>query len=124
MPPKVPKKQRNQAEQEGRILLALKCIQNKEITNIHEVTHIYNVPKTTLLHCLNGCVYRPEKRANNHKLTDNEEESLVQWILSMEQHGAPPQPAHIHDMANILLLRCGSTNIQTVGINWVSTFIK
>ena len=27
-------------------------------------------------------------------------------------------------MANILLLRCGSTNIQTVGINWVSTFIK
>ena len=84
MPPKLPKKQRNQAEQEGRILLALKCIQNKEITNIHEVTRIYNVPKTTLLRRLNGCVYRPEKRANNHKLTDNEEESLVQWILSME----------------------------------------
>ena len=90
MPPKLPKKQRNQAEQEGRILLALKCIQNKEITNIHEVTHVYNVPKTTLLYHLNGCVYRPEKRANNHKLTDNEEESLVQWILSMERRGAPP----------------------------------
>lgn len=90
MPPKLPKKQRNQAEQEGRILLALKCIQNKEITNIREVTRIYNVPKTTLLRRLNGCVYRPEKRANNHKLTDNEEESLVQWILSMERRGAPP----------------------------------
>ena len=34
-----------------------------------------------------------------------------------------PRPAHIHDMANILLSRRGSTNIQTVGINWVSTFI-
>ena len=124
MPPKAHQISRNSAEQDGWILLAIKSIQNEEITNIREAARVYNVPWTTLQHRLNGSVFKAEKRANNHKLTQNEEESLVQWILSMNQCGAAPRPAHIHDMANILLSKCGSTNIQTVGVNWVSTFIK
>ena len=52
--------------------------------------HDFQVPYTTLQNCLEGKSNQPEKHANNHKLTENEEESLLQWILSINQHGAAP----------------------------------
>ncbi|OOO08734.1 Isopropylmalate dehydrogenase-like domain [Aspergillus oryzae] len=42
-----------------------------------------------------------------------------------DQRGAPPRPAHVREMANILLLKRGfSDTPTTVGENWVYTFIK
>ena len=35
-----------------------------------------------------------------------------------------PRPATVQEMANFLLLKCGSTLIQTVGKNWISNFVK
>jgi hypothetical protein len=57
--------------------------------------------------------------APTHKLTQNEEESLTQWILSMDRHAAAPRPSHVQDMVNILLSNRGSTSILPVGKNWV-----
>ncbi|ODM16858.1 hypothetical protein SI65_07823 [Aspergillus cristatus] len=42
----------------------------------------------------------------------------------MDRRGAAPRPAHIQDMANILLSKRGDTSIKTVGVNWVYNFIK
>jgi hypothetical protein len=53
-----------------------------------------------------------------------DQESLVRWILSLDQRGAAPRPAHIREMANILLSERGSPNPQTVGINCLYNFIK
>jgi len=45
--------------------------------------------------------------------------------LSLDQHGAAPQPASIQDMANILLSERSPSNIQChVGNDWVYNFIK
>ena len=41
----------------------------------------------------------------------------------MDTHGAPPRPSHIQDMVNILLSNRGSSNIQSIGKNWVYNFI-
>ena len=82
------------------------------------------MPRTTLQRRLNGHAFRAEQRANSHKLTRNEEESLVQRIISMDQRGAAPRPFHVRDMANVLLSKHGSMDIQSVGINWASNFIK
>ena len=120
----MPPKRQKSLEQEGRILLAISSIQKKEISNIREAACPYNVPRTTLQRRLNGDTFRIEQRANNHKMNQNEEESLVQWILSMDRRGAAPRPAHVRDMANILLSKRGDTNIQTVGVNWATNFIK
>jgi hypothetical protein len=49
---------------------------------------------------------KAEKRANGHKLTEFEEESLVQWILDLDKRGLPPRPSMVRDMANILLSQC------------------
>jgi hypothetical protein len=57
-------------------------------------------------------------------MTQNEEESLIKWILSMDQRGATPRPSRVQEMANILLAQRGSTAIETVGEKWVHNFIN
>ena len=120
----MPPKSRNSIEQEGRVLLAISAIKKDEVHNIREAARVYNVPRTTLQRRLNGHTFRPEQRANSHKLTPNEEESLVRWILSLDQRGAAPRPAHIQEMADILLSKRGDPTITTVGDKWVYNFVK
>lgn len=64
-------------EQEGQILLTISNFQNNKIPTIAEVTRIYNIPYTTLQDQLKSIKYKDEKRANNHKLTQSKEESLI-----------------------------------------------
>ena len=93
------------------------------MVQVRQAARVYAVPESTLRDRLHSS-FCAEKRANNHKLTRNEKESLVRWIFSMDRYGAAPRPAHIEEMANILLSKRGSANIQTVGVNWVYNFIR
>lgn len=86
-------------------------------------------PETTLRDRQRGRKFSADIRANSHKLTENEEISLVQWILSMDgrgadDRGAAPRPSVVANMANLLLAKRGETPIQTVGVNWTTSFIK
>jgi hypothetical protein len=78
MPPKSHQTSGNLVEQEGRIQLAISTLKNKEISNIHRAAEIFNVPRSTLHDQLNGIQYRIEKRANGHRLSPTQEESLVE----------------------------------------------
>ena len=124
MPPIRTRTSRNSIEQEGRLLLAISAIQKKEIAAIREAARQYNVPESTLRTRLRGTTNRAETRANNHKLTKTEEESLIQWILSMDQRGGAPRPTTVREMANLLLKARETTPVQTVGEKWVYNFIK
>ena len=42
----------------------------------------------------------------------------------MDLRGNPPRPSLVKDMANLLLASRGTTSPPTIGINWVSNFIK
>ena len=95
MPPIRSRSSRNSIEQEGRILLAIQAINKQEITSVQEAANQFNVPRTTLRRRLAGCTNRHESRANSHKLTQIEEESLLKWILSMDSRGAAPRPATV-----------------------------
>jgi hypothetical protein len=114
----------NRTEQEGRILLAIQAIKNQEIRAIREAARIFEVPETSLRRRLNGSTNRAETRANSHKLTQIEEESLQKWILSMDSRGAPPRPSSVREMANLLLAARRSTTVLSVGENWVTNFVK
>jgi len=124
MPRKRTQSSRNSLEQEGRVLLAIEAIHKKEIKAVREAARRFDVPETTLRRRLTGRTIRSETRANSHKLIQLEKESLVQWILSIDQHGAAPRPSHVREMANILLAKRGSLPIQTVGEKWVYNFIQ
>ena len=124
MPPKKRQISNNSIEKEGRVLLAISAIEKQEIKSISEAARVFNVTHTTLRRRLNGMTSRSQIRANSHKMTQNEEESLVQWILSLDRRGAPPRPSNIREMANILLTERGTTPIQTIGEKWVYNLIK
>ena len=95
MPPNHARSSRNLVEQEGRILLAIQAIRRQEIPSIREAARRFNVPKSTLSTRLHGTINRSELRANNHKLTEIEEESLQRWILSLDDRGAAPRPTTV-----------------------------
>jgi ribosome biogenesis GTPase A len=80
MPPKRPRSALNSIEQEGRVLLAIKAIKNKELTSRRVAARRFGVPESTLRDRLTGQTFRAETRANGHKLTQNEEDSLEKWI--------------------------------------------
>jgi hypothetical protein len=124
MPPKARQNRQKSIEQEGRVQLAISALKKQQISNIREAARVYNIPRTTLQRRLNRITSRSETRANNQKLTQNKEESLVQWILSLDRRGAPPTPSDAREMANILLAGRGTAPIQSVGVNWVTKFIQ
>ncbi|OGE47182.1 hypothetical protein PENARI_c057G04216 [Penicillium arizonense] len=124
MPPIRTKSSRNLVEQEGRILLAIQAIQKQEIGAVRAAARVFDVPESTLRTRLKGSTNRAETRANGHKLTEIEEESLKKWILSMDSRGAPPRPSIVRRMANLLLAARGSTPTTSVGQNWVANFVK
>ena len=77
MPPIRTENSKKLVEQEGRLELAISAYKNKQILSIREAACLYNVPYPTLVHRLNGCTARVNLRANSHKLTETEEESLI-----------------------------------------------
>jgi hypothetical protein len=121
MPPIRNGNHKNPQEQEGRILLAISDLKNKRIPNIGQAAKIYNVPRTTLRDRLKGTQQRSQIRANSHKLTEYEEESLIKWILDLDKRGLPPRPSLVQDMANYLLLQHGN---QQIGKNWVYKLVQ
>lgn len=115
MPPNRAQTDRKSIKREGGLLLAIQVIKNKEISSLRSAA--FQVPRYILRRRLRGITNRIESRASGHKLTQVEEDLLKQWILSIDTHRAASRPSTVRGMANILLLKCGSISIQTVGLN-------
>jgi hypothetical protein len=106
------------ASKEGRMALAINAYKSGSFTSIHEAAVTYEVSYTTLRARLQGRVSRQEIRSANLKLTDTEEQTLVNWILSMDERGLPVRTASIRDIANLLLQKRTGTDAsstRTVG---------
>jgi hypothetical protein len=124
MPPIRSNFRQKSANQEGRILLALADIKHGRTKSLRAAAKLYEIPLITLHSRSHGQSSREDKRPPGHEMTQLEEDSLVEWILSMDSRGAAPRPATVGEMANILLAARGSYPPPTVGVNWPSNFIK
>jgi hypothetical protein len=124
MPPIRVGSSQDSVQQEERILLAIQALQKKEICSVAEAAYQFNVPRTTLRRRIAGATDRANTRANGHKMTQIEEESLKQRILSLDLRGSAPTQGHVREMANLLLAKRGSTPIQTVGEKWVYNYTQ
>jgi hypothetical protein len=96
MSPNRNRSSRNSIEQKGHILLAIQAIQKYEIPSVRETARRFNIPESTLRDRLHGRVNRAEARANGHKLTEIEEKTLLQWVLSMDTRGSAPRPSMVY----------------------------
>lgn len=117
MPPIRSQNSQKRVEQEGRLLIAIQAIQNQEISSVRKAAEVYDVPRTTLRTRLDGQYYRAETRANSHKLTIYEEETLYNWIVSLDKRGASPRPYIVREAANVILRARGSIPPTIVGKN-------
>ena len=124
MPPIRSRSSQNSIEQEGRILLAIQAFKNGDISLVREASRCFKVPETSLRRRLSGVQNRAISRANSHKLTEIEEESLEKWILSMDRRGGTPRPSIVREMANLLLEKRGTTPVPSVGENQITNYIK
>jgi hypothetical protein len=88
---------------EARVTLALKAIQINKNLSLRAAAKIYNVDHTTLSRRRAGRPTRHDIPANSRKLTDLEEETIVQYILELGARSFPPRLCSVEDMANQLL---------------------
>lgn len=109
---------------EGRLDLAVDAIYLKKITSVRQAARVYDVSRSTLSNHLQGVKSRVNTRANRCKLTLYEEETLKQWILSLDRRGASPRQPQVREIANILLADRGDSTPSTIGLNWVQNFVN
>jgi hypothetical protein len=91
------------ASKEGRMALAINSYKSGYFTSQRSAADTYDVSESTLRTRLKGRPSRQDYRSVNHKLTDTEELTLVNWILSIDERGLPVRTASIRDMAILLL---------------------
>jgi DDE superfamily endonuclease/Tc5 transposase DNA-binding domain/helix-turn-helix, Psq domain len=108
--------------QEGRITLAIEALNQGRCISVRAAAKLYDVARSTLQDRINKHPARRDSRPASCKLTEIEESTLVQWILSMDERGLPPRPDTVQQMANLLLQkRCQN---RTVGQRWVYNFVQ
>jgi hypothetical protein len=113
------------SQKQGRSLLAAQALQTKRIKSQRKAAQLYEVSRTTIQRRLQGIRPRDEIRPVNLKMRPVEEQSLVQWILNLDQHGFPPQIIDVRRMGDVLLAARGQDPPPPpLGQKWVSRFVK
>ena len=104
--------------------MALNNIKNDRIKSIYAAAKLYKILYTTLYTHFHGRVSCADIYPNGYKLTQFEENSFAEWIISIDIYGAASRSATVREMANILLAARGSYSLSTVEKNWLSIFIN
>jgi hypothetical protein len=102
MPPKRSESWLRSACQEGNSALANDDLENGPIKTLRAAAKLYEILLTTLHARADGRTSRVDKRPSGHKLTQFKEDSLTEWVISMDTRGVAPRPATVREMANIL----------------------
>jgi hypothetical protein len=107
---------------EARHDLAIQAYKSGQFQALQPATKSFDIPRTTTRRRISGIRPQRGSRAVNRLLTSTEEETLVQWILSMDRRGMPPRAQAVRQMAGLLLSQRGRA--ASVGINWATRFIN
>ena len=89
--------------QEAWIILAIKAICMSKNLKPYCTTKIYNVPKQTLCRRIAGIPSCIEFWPTSCKLTNLEEEVLIEYILNLDSQGFSPGLVSIKDIVNYIL---------------------
>ena len=80
---------------EGRIALGVQAYELGQVPSLRSVEKIYDVPRKTVKRRISGIQLRCSSSALNCRLTLIQEESLKQWILSIDQCSMLPRIATV-----------------------------
>jgi DNA-binding Lrp family transcriptional regulator len=106
---------------EARTLLALQALQNNPRLSIRRVAKTYRVSDHRLRRRQQGIQSRRDTIPNSRRLSDLEEEIIVQFILDLDSRGFPPRLRIVEEMANRLL---ADRDALPVGKRWAHNFVR
>ena len=106
---------------EADIISAIESLKRNPNLSIREAARLYNVSNRTLRRRRDNIPCRAETTSKSQRLTIEEENHLIEYILDLDSRAQPPRLRDVEAMANRLLeLR----HDIPVGRNWVSSFIR
>jgi hypothetical protein len=108
-------------QKEGRILLAIRSIENNQIQSVRRAATVYNVPRNTLHRRLNNILSRRDCTPNSMKLDKLEETAIIQYVLDLDSRGFSPRLCFVRDMADKLR---SARSRSPVGKNWADNFVN
>ena len=111
----------SQSNKEAQILLALQAYQADPKLSLRRAAKIYEVNFSTLYRRNSGMQARSDWVPKSRKLSDLEEQIIVQYILDLDLRGFPSRHRDVEEMANRLL---ADRNASPVGKRWAINFIK
>ncbi|RKK06656.1 hypothetical protein BFJ65_g18554 [Fusarium oxysporum f. sp. cepae] len=106
---------------DARTLLTLQALQNNPKLSLRRAAGIYKIDERRLRRRRQGIQSRRDWIPKSRRLSDLEEQIIVQFILDLYSRGFPPRLRSVQEMANRLLTDRG---ISPIGINWASNFMK
>jgi transcriptional regulator with XRE-family HTH domain len=106
---------------EAMLTLALQALQNNDKLSEQAVAKIYGVDRSTLARRRAGKPARQDITPKSRKLTELEEETIVQYTVELDTRGFPPRLRGVEDMANQLLR---VRDAPPVGKLWAHRFVK
>ena len=101
--------------------MALQALQNDRNLSILAASKIYNISQTTLTRRRAGRPARRDTTPNLKKLTQSEEEAIIQYVIELDVRAFSPRLSGIEDMVNQLLR---VRNAPPVGQLWAHRFVR
>ena len=105
---------------ESRVVLALQALQDDESLSVLATAKAYNVNRMTLTRRRAGRLSRRDTTPKSRRLTDSEENAIVQYIVELVARSFPPRLRGVEDMANQLLR---VRDAPPVGKLWAHNFV-
>jgi hypothetical protein len=103
----------SQPSEEAKVLLALQALQNNPKLSTRRAVKIYQVGRMKLHRRQHNVQSRCDSMPNSRKLTDQEEDVIVQFILDLDSRGFPSRLRFIEEMANSLLADRNAPPVST-----------
>ncbi|KAM5529749.1 transposase [Fusarium oxysporum f. sp. phaseoli] len=111
----------SQPSDEARTLLALQALQNNPELRTRRAAKMYEISEPRLRRRRNGIQSRCNSIPNSRKLSDLEEQIIVQFVLDLDSRGFPSRLRFVEEMANSLL---ADRDASPVGKRWAHNFVK
>lgn len=86
----VRKKSITTAELESWITKALNSVKNGQYKSLYKAAQVFNLTHSTLTHCVNAGLSRPQARQQQQKLSYAQENVLLKWIKDLTISGYSP----------------------------------
>jgi hypothetical protein len=95
---------------ETAIALAISDLETGVYTSQRAACAAYGVPRATLQDRLKGATKKTTSHQHQQRLTPEQEEYLVKWIIKEDGRAYPPSHARAREMATLILRINGDQN--------------